>query len=212
MVAVGNGEGEGWDRKPAAVVLDPVGLGRRVAESEGGGAQVVDEAALLEPIEAGGDFRFKSEACHSEERMAVGEAGIDGADMAGAKDGENMGERTVHAEMAAEAVAGTARNESEGGGRADELAGDLVEGAIATDGDDKGRAARQSRGRKRGGVQGRLREHDIGAEVGGEGAHRGQHTRGEAGAGINDEKGAHGKMTKRRIAAKARIRNEILAQ
>lgn len=135
LVGVGDGEGEGADAFGAAVVRDGVGLRLGREEGLGAGGQVAEEAAAAELVEAMGDLRFEAEAGGGEEGVAVGEAGIDGADAAVFQDRERVRGRAVDAEVTAEAVAGAAGDEAERGGRADERGGDFVHRAIAADGD-----------------------------------------------------------------------------
>jgi len=93
----------------------------------------------------------------------------------------------VEAEVAAEAVAGAAGHEAEDGAAADEGAGDLVEGAVAADGDDEAAAVGKGAGGEGLGVARVLREREIGAAGGGVGADGGEEAGGGAGDGVEDE-------------------------
>lgn len=189
LVRVGNGEGEGADSLGPPVVSDGVRLRLRRAERFGAGGEVAQETAAAELVEPVGDLGFETEAGGAEEGVAVGEAGIDGLDATVFQDRERVRGRAVDAEMAAQAVTGSAGDEAERGGGADERSGDFVHRAIAANGDDELAAGGQGFGCERASVAGVLREADRGAVFFGECFDLRQCAVRGAGAEVDDEAG-----------------------
>ena len=100
----------------------------------------------------------------------------------------------MDAKMPAEAVARAAGHEPKGGGRADQLAGNFIERAVATDGDDERGAAGERGAGEGGGVERRLGQDEFGVDRGGKRAHCRQDARDATGEGIDDEERAQGRF------------------
>jgi len=103
----------------------------------GAGGEITEKSPAREAIEARGDFGFKTEARDREKRVTVGEARVDQARLAAEEKGECTSDGAVDTKVAAEAIARAARNKTERSGCAGEDGGDLIERAIAADGDDE---------------------------------------------------------------------------
>jgi len=101
----------------------------------GASGEITEKSPAREAIEARGNFGFKAEARDREKRVTIGEARINEARLAVEENGERTSDSAVDTQVAAEAIAGAARNETERSGGASEDGGDLIERAIATDGD-----------------------------------------------------------------------------
>lgn len=189
LVGVANDEREGAKRGARAALLDDAGLGRVVGEGPGAGRQVAGEPAPAEEIETRRDFRLEAEPRRGEKRPAVGETGVDEAGVAGADDREGVFDGPVDAEVAAEAVAGSAGDQAESGGGSGEDGSNLIERAVAADGDDHGAAVGEGLLRECGGMAGGVGERDAGPVARGEGPDRREGGGGAAGAGVDDEAG-----------------------
>lgn len=98
----------------------------------------------------------------------------------------------MDAEVAAEAVAGAARQEPEGGAGAGQDARDLVHRAIAADGHDEFATLGEGPGGEFAGVGGSLGEYDRGTMRRSEGTHGADGPERGTGAGVDDEAGLHG--------------------
>lgn len=127
----------------------------------------------MKAVEALGDLRFESEAGHGEKRMSIGEAGIDGAGLAGDEVFECSFDRSMQTEMAAQSVARTAGDEAKNAIRTDERAGDFVHRAVAADGYDQLAAVDEGLPREIAGMTGARRLNDVGTMTRGESLHRG---------------------------------------
>lgn len=165
LVGVGNGEEKGVRLQRAGVVADDARLGTIGGQRREGGAHVGGESATKKPAEAVGDLGVEAETHGVEKRDAVDGAGVDDTHATfdeGAK-GAKIGRGD--AEMATEAVAGATRDEAEEGGGIDERGGDLVERAVAADGDHQAAAIVHGATREFDGVSRAFRGHDVGVEI-----------------------------------------------
>ena len=195
LVGVGDGEGEGGEGRGAAGVDDLAAERGEFTEGAETGREVAEKTAVRQEIETVRDLGLEAEAGGAEERVAGREAGVDAAGAAGGDDGERMRDRAVAAKMAGEAVAGTARDEAEGDGRADEGGGDFVHGAVAADGHDGVAILGDGGPGEFGGVAGAGRGGDGLAAAGGESFDGGADAGGAAGAGIEDVTDFQGRET-----------------
>lgn len=134
---VGDREGEGPDGMPFALRDHDQFLGFTVPPGDESDSEIPGETAAAEPVEAFGDRGLERQPGDAHEGVSVGEAGIDGPGDAGFEHAEDVGERPVDAEVAAEPVTGTAGDETQGRAGADQRPGDFVHGAIAADCDDE---------------------------------------------------------------------------
>ena len=100
-------------------------------------AEVVNETATFEQVEAPADLGVESQAHGVEKGQTVRRARVDGARPAVQERMEGAVAGSGNAEVAAEAVAGAAGNEAEHGVGLDEGLGHLVHRAVAPDGHDE---------------------------------------------------------------------------
>ena len=154
-----------------------------------GGArgEITEKPPAREAIEARGNFGFEAEARDREKRVTIGEARIDEARLAVEEKDECTSDGAVDTQVAAEAIAGAARNETERSGGASEDAGDLIERAIATDGDDECHALVEGAHGECGGVTRSRGQGDAGVVRGRKRTHGGKRVGCAPGVRIDDE-------------------------
>ncbi len=187
LVGVGDSEREGAPADGAAGVRDGKVQRLPLAKGGGGGAEIAEEAAARELVEALSDLRLEPEAGGGEKGMPVGQPGIDQPGPAVQEEIESARRVAVETEVAAEAVAGAARHEAERRGRGGEDVGDLVHGPVAADGDNQLAAVAERLPGEFRGVPGPVGQHDAGPVAGGEEADGREALGGAAGAEVDDE-------------------------
>jgi len=166
VVAVLGGVGDGQRQRFHAGlpggVMDRVGFRFIVPPRAEAGAEIAAEAAVGERGKTASNQRFKADSSCAEKRIAVDRARIHGHRFTFDEGTESAFARTGNTDVATESIARAAGNQAEDSGRAYEASGDLIHGAITTDGDHEGAAighglpgefrgvARMSRGDDRG--------------------------------------------------------------
>ncbi len=169
------------------VVLDCKDLWSVTKIGGDAGGEIAGKTATGETIELGGDLGFETEAGGGEKGPAVGQPCVDETRLARVQNGERPRNRAVNTEMAAQAVAGAARDEAERGGRAGDDGGDLVQRAVTADGDEQLATGAEGGDGEFGRMAGTFGEKHLGAVVGREGSHGVDGVEGATGAGVDDE-------------------------
>ena len=121
--------------------------------------------------------------------MTVGQPAIDQARPPVAQNVHGMGGRTVDAQVAGEAIAGSAGDEPQGGGGSHQRRSDLIEGAVAAHGDDQRAALRERADGKIVGVARALRMHRRAPGFLDEPGERGKIPGGVAGTWVDNKAG-----------------------
>lgn len=136
LIGVGDGDNEAAGLDLSVRSLDRVDLGLVPKDHAHGGGDVGSQAPAFQLVEARAEIGVESQAHDIEEGLAIGGAGIDGADFTVQQSPECTLARPGNAEVAAETIPGAAGNQTERCGRAHERGGDFVQGAVAADGHD----------------------------------------------------------------------------
>ena len=199
LIGVGHGHEKRVKRLPgAAAVGNRDVLGAVLVECRQHGVRVRGEAATGQAVEPAADLGVKTEAHGIEERVAFGDAGVDGHDAGGRIGEQRQGAPRLRgqAEMKRQPIARAARHEGESGRGADERLGGLVESAVPAHGDDAFASVGERLAGELRGVAWTFSKDDEGVEMVRrykipEGGHEPGTAAVFAGAGVEDESRLH---------------------